>query len=171
MVGAEERRKRILERLSNSSEPVTGTDLAAENKVSRQVIVQDMAVLRASGADIQAGPSGYRLLNTESNKPKIVIAVKHKPEDTGKELYLLVDLGIEIIDVIVEHDIYGEIRGYLHLSCRDDVDRFLERLEKSKSILLSEMTEGIHLHTVTARSRERLDRALNNLRDNGFLVE
>ncbi len=171
MVSSEERRNRIKRRLIESAEPVTGSDLATENNVSRQVIVQDMAVLRASGADIQAGPRGYRLHITESDSPKAVIALCHKPEETEEELYTIVDSGAEVLDVIVEHDIYGEIRGYLHLACRDDVNSFLEQVKSSNAVLLSEMTGGIHLHTITARDNGKLNRAIELLRKRGFLVE
>lgn len=171
MLSAEERRDKIKKTLSESSEPLTGSELAAETKVSRQVVVQDMAVLRASGVDVQAGPRGYRLFGSEINEPRMVIALQHKPEETEEELTLLVDAGVEVLDVIVEHEIYGEIRGSLHLAGRDDVRRFMERVKQSNAVLLSQITGGIHLHTITARSRDRLDRAVVTLRARGFLVE
>lgn len=171
MVSAEERRNQIKKRLIESPHPVTGTELALQADVSRQVIVQDMAVLRAAGLEIQAGPRGYRILRPDSEGPRMVVALSHGPEETEEELTLLVDAGVEILDVIVEHEIYGEIRGSLHLAGRDDVRRFLDRIDQSGSILLSQLTGGIHLHTLTARSRERLDRAVELLRNRGFLVE
>ena len=171
MIGSEERRDRLKKRLTESGRPVTGTDLAAENNVSRQVIVQDMAVLRAAGCDIQAGPRGYRILGPEIDEPRMVVAVRHMPGQTEEELTLLVDAGVEVLDVIVEHEIYGELRGSLHIAGRDDVKRFLERIKQSHQSLLSQITDGVHLHTITARSRERLERAAAVLREHGFLVE
>ena len=172
MPGSKERRNRILERLNESAGPLTGAELAAENNVSRQVIVQDMAVLRAAGVEIFAGPQGYRLMQeAETDTLRAVVAVNHKPEETEEELFLIVDSGAEVLDVIVEHEIYGEIRSCLRLTCRDDVRIFLRRFSESNALLLSQMTGGIHLHTITARSREKLERAVGNLRERGFLVE
>ena len=170
-MNSEERRIRIKKQLIESSQPLTGTELAAVHNVSRQVVVQDMAVLRASGIDVQAGPRGYKILSSTLDEQRTVVAVLHTPAETEEELNILVDAGVEVLDVIVEHDIYGEIRGSLLLTCRDDVKRFLERIRQSHSILLSEITGGVHLHTITARSSDRLERAIKLLRVRGFLVE
>ena len=59
-MNAGERRERIVEILSSSTQPVTGTSLASVLGVTRQVIVQDVAVLRARGEKILATPKGYR---------------------------------------------------------------------------------------------------------------
>ena len=59
---AEERRQAIRELLQNSKQPVSASVLAARFAVSRQIIVGDIALLRAAGADISATPRGYVIL-------------------------------------------------------------------------------------------------------------
>ena len=53
--------------LNNSKEPVTGSTLAKDFNVTRQVIVQDMAILRAEGKDIIATPQGYMMAKNQKN--------------------------------------------------------------------------------------------------------
>lgn len=53
---AEERRQAIRELLQRAKQPVSATALAAQFSVSRQIIVGDIALLRAAGADISATP-------------------------------------------------------------------------------------------------------------------
>ena len=53
---AKERREAILSRLEQACDPVSATALAGALSVSRQVIVGDIALLRASGAPIAATP-------------------------------------------------------------------------------------------------------------------
>ena len=55
------RRRRILERLRPQASPIPASELAREFRVSRQCLVQDVAILRASGQEILATPRGYRL--------------------------------------------------------------------------------------------------------------
>ena len=54
-----QRRKNIITMLKQSDVPVSGTRLGKENGVSRQVIVQDITLLRVEGYDIVATPRGY----------------------------------------------------------------------------------------------------------------
>ena len=51
MTGSD-RRQEILKNIKESDRPVSGSKLAKDYDVSRQVIVQDIALLRASGYDI-----------------------------------------------------------------------------------------------------------------------
>ncbi|HXF70940.1 MAG TPA: transcription repressor NadR [Thermoflexus sp.] len=168
--GPEARRARILELLREAGRPLTGGELAQRLGTSRQVIVQDIAVLRAAGVEILATPRGYCL---PSARPvhRALVAVRHTPDQTEDELTLLVDLGVEVVDVIVEHAIYGELRGSLHIASREDVRQFMEALRRTGARLLSELTEGLHLHTLEARSPEILERAREALRQRGYLVE
>jgi transcriptional regulator of NAD metabolism len=166
-----ERRQHILRILYEAKQPITGSELAARFEVSRQVIVQDMAVLRAGGEEIQASPQGYYLYRHAPENHRAVVAVRHRPEQTEDELTGLVDVGVEVVDVIVEHPIYGEQRGILHIACREDVRQFMQRLKETGAHLLSELTDGLHLHTLEARRPEQLDRARELLRDRGYLVE
>ena len=163
------RRDKILESIKNSSTPVSATQLSKMMGVSRQVIVGDVALLRAEGKEIISTPRGY----VSGSKQKSVtrrIAVNHTAEDTQTELYTLVDEGCTVEDVIVEHPIYGQLIGGLRLSSRYDVDEFIRRSEEENATPLSALTEGIHLHTLSAHSEEQLDRAIEKLKKLGFLL-
>ncbi len=165
------RRKQILQHLNNADQPVTGTTLAEQFDVSRQVIVQDMAVLRAAGYEILASPQGYYLHRPGPTGYRAVVAVRHTPEQTEDELLALVDVGVEVVDVIVEHEIYGELRGTLHIASREDVRQFMIQWNRTGARLLSVLTNGVHLHTLAARRRAQLDAARAALRSRGYLIE
>lgn len=167
----EERRRYIVEILIKGKTPVTGTELSERLGVSRQVIVQDVAVLRAAGQEILASPQGYYFHHYYPGMHRSVVAVQHKPEETEDELTALVDVGVEVVDVIVEHAIYGEQRGMLHIACREDVRQFMAQLEATGARLLSELTNGVHLHTLEARQPEPLQRAKAVLQERGYLIE
>ena len=143
--------------LSEQGGPVTGHELAERLGVSRQVVVQDCALLRAAGEDLMATPQGY-LLPGRGPALKAVLACRHTRERTIEELTLMVDHGLKVLDVVVEHPLYGDLRGSLMLASRADVDDFARRMAGDVT-LLSELTGGVHLHTVEAPSQERLDRA------------
>lgn len=170
VMNTEERRDQILKILNQSARPVTGTQLAEQMGVSRQVIVQDMAVLRAAGEEILASPQGYYLYHTAIENYRTVVAVRHTPEQTEDELIALVDVGVEIVDVIVEHEIYGELRGMLHIASREDVRQFIDQLKETGARLLSELTDGVHLHTLEARRPDQLEQAREVLRQRGYSV-
>jgi transcriptional regulator of NAD metabolism len=170
-MNTEERRQQIQKILRASDQPVTGTELAHRLEVSRQVIVQDMAVLRAGGEEILASPQGYYLYRHVPQNQRAVVAVRHSPGQTEDELTALVDVGVEVVDVIVDHPIYGEQRGMLHIASREDVRQFIRQWQESGARLLSELTGGLHLHTLEARRPEQLDRAREVLRARGYLVE
>ena len=118
-----ERRKRIVQILTNAKGAVTGTELSQQCDVSRQIIVGDVALLRARGIDIVATPRGY-MLEEKAHPLEKKIAVVHGRAQLQEELYTIVDYGCTAVDVIVEHPIYGELVGQLHLSSRYDVDSF-----------------------------------------------
>lgn len=166
-----ERRNRIKEILFNSPGPVTGSELAAKYRVSRQVIVQDIALLRASGVDILATPQGYMLaaamLGTKIQK---TIAVKHNFQELETELNIIVDNGAKVLDVIVEHPLYGELKGMLMLSSRREVGEFVKNLRKTNAQPLSVLTEGIHLHTVEADSPQIIEMIERDLEEAGILL-
>lgn len=158
--------------LDGSSRPVRGADLASRLAVSRQVIVQDVAVLRAGGADIIATPQGYVLPKLAPRHTfREIIACQHQPERIEEELTILVDLGIRVLDVTVEHPVYGDLRGLLMVESREDVRMFLQRLAEGQAQPLSALTRGVHLHTIEGRSPEMLDKARRELRTRGILLE
>ena len=168
---AETRRQKILKLLSHHN-PVTGKQLGEKFEVSRQVIVQDIALLRARGYYIIATPQGY--INQSDNQAEdsytFTIASKHEEEGIQEELATIVDLGGTILDVIVEHPIYGELKGQLIIKSRRDIQSFMNRLQGAKANPLSTLTEGIHLHTIKAPDREAITEIKNALNAKNFLV-
>lgn len=167
----EERRSAILNKLKHSDSPIKGGDLSKEFNVSRQVIVQDIALLRAEGNDIIATPQGYVLMSPTSHFIKKVIAVKHNEDDIEEELKTIVSLGGRILDVTIEHKIYGEITGKLMLKSIYDVEMFIKKLKDENVKPLSKLTEGVHIHTIEADNERDMERILNALRDKCFIVE
>ncbi|MBT2656814.1 transcription repressor NadR [Bacillus sp. ISL-18] len=169
----EERRSFILQKLKDSSEPLTGSELAARTNVSRQVIVGDMTLLKAKNEPIIATSQGYIYLKTSSSTPAFerTIACKHSPADTEKELNLLVDHGVLVKDVKIEHSVYGDLTASVMVANRHEVKQFMENITSTKASLLSELTGGYHLHTISASSLEVLDQAEQALKIEGFLIE
>ncbi len=168
---AEERREKILEVLRSQSEPVSASALARECSVSRQIIVGDVAILRAAGTDIAATPRGYML---ETGQPDGVIrrvACIHDLADMEEELNLCVDYGCSVLDVIVEHPVYGQLTGELQVHSRYDVSRFIEKANRAGAHALSELTDGVHLHTLCCPSEEAYKRVCRALGEAGFLYE
>jgi transcriptional regulator of NAD metabolism len=153
-MGAEDRRAGILEALRGREEPISAVALAARMRVSRQVIVGDIALLRARGAEIIATSRGYIMADSLSSGRYIgKIACRHGLADTEKELAAIVDCGGEVMDVTVTHRLYGDMTGQLNIRTRGDVDEFMKKLGNSRERLLSELTGGVHLHTVACRDR------------------
>ena len=167
---AAQRREAILNRLREADGPVSASALAGDFSVSRQIIVGDVALLRAGGADISATPRGY-VLAREAQGLTRTVAVKHDLAGTRQELYLLVDQGCSVLDVVVEHAVYGQLTGQLQLHSRYDVDQFMDRLGHEGNKPLSTLTEGIHLHTLRCPDEEAYERARDALRTAGFLLE
>ena len=163
---SEDRRKQILDILQKAKAPVSAASLAAEFSVSRQVIVGDIALLRASGTDISATPRGYIILR-ESTGLIRQIACQHNSEEMEIELNAIVDHGCTVVDVIVEHPVYGQLTGPLQISNRYDVQQFLDRC----TLPLSNLTEGIHLHTVSCPNEEAYSRIISALKQMGFLLQ
>lgn len=151
----EQRRTLILLELETAEKPVSASRFAGKFNVSRQIIVGDVALLRASGHEIIATARGY-LLETEKARQGITlkIACQHTPEQTADELQTIVSLGGEIIDVVVEHPIYGELTGGLHIRTTKEVEEFIKAYQNSRASLLSELTAGIHLHTIRCENEE-----------------
>lgn len=163
-----ERRENIILDLKREEDPLSAGALASKYGVSRQVIVQDVALLRANGEDIQATASGYLL--QDAALCSRVFKSYHSDEDTARELTLCVDLGGCVKDIFVYHRAYGVIRGELNIRSRLDVQRFLDDVSSGKSTLLKNTTSGYHYHTVTADSEEILDLIQQALMDHGFLA-
>ncbi|MEY8233463.1 transcription repressor NadR [Oscillospiraceae bacterium 50-16] len=165
---AQQRRQMIASRLAESSQPLSAGSLAQELSVSRQIIVGDVALLRAGGLDITATPRGY-LLPRGAAGVTCTLACRHTALQMEEELNAIVDQGCTVLDVVVEHPIYGQLTGPLHLSSRYDVAQFLTRCAQSAAAPLSQLTEGVHLHTVRCPDRQAADRVREALERLGLL--
>lgn len=168
MTGSE-RRQDILKEIKESGKPVSGSKLAKVYDVSRQVIVQDIALLRASGYDIISTNRGY-VLEGQTCVER-VFKVRHTDEQLEAELCAIVDLGGQVKNVIVNHKVYGRIEAELGITSRRKVKEFLEDIKSGKSTPLKNITSDYHYHTVTADSEETLDMIEEELRKLHFLVE
>ena len=158
---ASERRQQIARLLSASQAPISATTLSQELGVSRQIIVGDIALLRAATARGYVIPAQNGLLRR--------IACIHSAEETRDELDAMVDCGCTVVDVIVEHPVYGQLTAPLHLSSRLDVDQFMKRMDGAAP--LSQLTGGVHLHTLSCPDETAYEHLLQLLRQRGFLVE
>ena len=168
MLNPKSRREDLLKFLYENQKPMSGENLAKKFDVTRQVIVQDMAILRASGKDIVSTNRGYYLNEARTQK---VFKVKHSDKDIKKELEAIVDLGGLVKDVIVHHKVYGEIKKDLNCSSRRDVKIFLEKMDEEKSKPLDVLTGGVHYHTVVAENEEVMEEIEVVLGEMGFLIE
>ena len=167
-MNGETRRNKIIELLKTSDTPLSGTKLASCVGVSRQVIVQDIALLRANGNDIISTTLGY-VLNAPSSYSR-VFKVIHTDEETKEELSLFVDCGGRIEDVFVYHKIYNIVKAPMNINSRLDIEKFMNNLACGKSSLLKNVTSGYHYHTITADSEEILDYIHHKLEERGFLA-
>ena len=162
------RREKILKILRESDEPVSGGKFAKNFNVSRQVLVQDIALLRAANHDIIATHKGYILQNED--KTLRVFKVKHEPDKMLDELNIIVDCGGKIEDEFVYHKMYGVIRVNMGVKSRRDAKVYVEEVNGDISLPLEMVTSGFHYHTVTADSEEVLDDIQDELQKNGYLV-
>ncbi len=169
-VDAQQRRLEIARRLQQAAAPISATALAQELSVSRQIIVGDVALLRAGGLDITATPRGYLLPKTHSEL-LCTFACRHRSDQMEAELNAIVDQGCTVLDVIVEHPVYGQLTAPIHVSSRYDVEQFIQRCRQSDAVPLSQLTEGLHLHTVSCRDKPAADRVRKALEQLGFLYE
>ncbi|MCL4319369.1 MAG: transcription repressor NadR [Firmicutes bacterium] len=167
----EERRTWLKDHLKGTT-PMAGHELAQLLKVSRQIIVQDIALLRAEGYPIIATPRGYLFWEKPTGSIRSVVAVKHtsQPDVVRDELTTMVTSGVIVANVIVAHPLYGELVGNLNLSTLDDVDRFMQNVKTLGAALLSELTDGIHLHTLQG-TPEMIEGAKSMLAQKGFLLQ
>ena len=166
----EQRREAILQVLREADGPVSATALARRFSVSRQIIVGDIALLRATGADISATPRGYVILRDRGGLTRTV-ACQHDADGMEQELNAMVDQGCTVLDVIVEHPIYGQLTGPLQISNRHDVQQFIHRCQEAEALPLSRLTDGIHLHTLSCPDQASLERVRESLRKLGILFE
>ena len=162
------RRTKIVELIQNSEKPLSGTALAKQCDVSRQVIVQDIALIRASGYDIISTNRGYII--QEPLVRERVFKVNHTDEQLEEELYSIIDLGGTVVNVMVNHRVYGHMEAELRINSRRKVEAFMEDIRSGKSSPLKNITSNYHYHKVAADSEETLDLIEEALRQKHFLV-
>lgn len=166
-MNSKKRREEIINLLINTNAPMKGTELASLFSVTRQIIVKDIAILRAEGKNVIATPDGY-IYNKDIHKFKSIIAVNHDSSKTIDELEIVVKYGGIIEDVIIEHPLYGEIRGNLMIKNLNDLYKFESKFKNVKP--LSNLTDGVHLHTIATESEEDLKAIIDELKEKGFLL-
>lgn len=165
---SEERRQYIMEALRHAKKPITGTALAKECDVSRQIIVGDVAILRAQGIDVISTPRGYQLVGKTSGVRHVFVCC-HGWDKTEAELLAIVDNGGVVRNVCVEHEVYGNLEAALNLHSRRDVQQYMKHMENSHAELLSRISGGIHTHLVEAQNEEDLQAITEALRHLGVL--
>lgn len=161
------RREQILQILRESPTAVTGTALSKACKVSRQIIVGDVAILRAQGAGIISTPRGYQLVAPADQGCTRVFVCCHGIDLMEDELKAIVDNGGIVHNVVIEHDVYGDLEGTLNLHSRRDIQQYIKRMKDSRAEMLSTISGGIHTHLVEAKTEEELDaigKALHDLK-------
>lgn len=165
---AEQRRREIVTALMSADRPLSGGQLSEQTGVSRQVIVQDIAVLKAAGYDILSTHTGY-IINSAPTVER-VFKVHHNSDRTEEELCGIVELGGTVVDVYVWHKVYGKIGAILNIFSKQGVQRFMEGIQSGRSTELMHVTGGYHYHTVRADSEAVLDRIQQYLTQNDYIV-
>lgn len=169
---ASERREQLINILHNSDRPVKGDELAENLNVSRQVIVQDIALIRAKGEEIIATPQGYIVYEKSASASTIIECKNHSnSNEFYEELKTIVDLGGKIKDVIVEHPLYGEIKVKLDISSNRDINEFIEKASNDEFRQLSILTKDSHKHTIEAKNDNILDEIIIELSKKDILCK
>lgn len=165
---SEARREHIIEELRRAVKPITGTALARECDVSRQIIVGDVAILRAQGIPVISTPRGYQLVQTARGIQRVFVCC-HGWDKTEAELLAIVDNGGVVRNVCVEHEVYGTLEAALNLHSRRDVVQYMKHMKNAHAELLSRISGGIHTHLVEAASEDEMSAIAAALRELGVL--
>lgn len=165
------RREKLIQIIKDSNVPISGSDLSKMLGVSRQVIVQDIALLRASDYNIISTTKGYLLYQDSKPRYTRIISVKHTNDEIEDELCTIVDNGARVLDVHVIHEIYGQIATELIIRNRSDVYDFVKKVKEKKIVPLKELTAGYHHHTIEADDEETLDRVVEALRKKNYILD
>ena len=160
----------MIKLLQEASEPIPGAKLAKKMGVSRQVIVQDIALLRAVDKNILSTNKGYVLFHRKPDEPTRSFHVRHTDDQITDELNTIVDCGGNVKDVTVAHPIYGQISVDLIIRSRMDVQNFVEQVHRYQTKPLNNLTDGEHFHTVTAADGATLDAIEEALARKGYLL-
>ncbi|MBM7558455.1 transcription repressor NadR [Marinitoga litoralis] len=157
-----EKKDKILNILMNRDTPIKGKELAEIIGVSRQMIIQYISKLKTEGYNITSTRDGY-ILEREKGIRKM-IAVKHSSDEIEDELFSIVKAGGKILDVIVEHPIYGEIKGRIDVENENDIIKFLSLLKTTHATPLLELSNGIHIHTIEVKDDETFEKVKNAIK-------
>lgn len=168
-MNGEERREQMLSILRSATGPISGIELASKLNVSRQVIVQDIALMRAKDIDVFSTNRGYVL--KETTRCTRIFKVIHGEDEVATELETIVDYGGRIKDVFVYHKVYGVIKADMDIRSRKDVKNYMNEIATGKSSLLMKVTSGYHYHTIEADDSETLDQIQEELKRLGFLAK
>lgn len=166
---SKKRREDIFLRLTKSNKPIKGIEFASIYNVTRQIIVKDIALLRAEGNKIISTPDGYMVVKKE-NKFRSLVVVSHDESRMKEELEVIIKYGGSVEDVIIEHPLYGDIRATLMIKNLNDLNKFIYKYNNNKTNLLSLLTNGIHIHTISCDSEENIELIKNELNERGFIV-
>ena len=167
---ASQRREAIVAFLNKATGPVSAGKLARELGVSRQLVVGDVALLRAAGTPILATHQGY-ILQTQADGERVTVVCRHAQKDLLDELYTIVDCGCGVLDVLVEHPVYGQLSGQLQVFSRYDADLFWRALQQHAAQPLCSLTGDIHLHTLSCPTPAQRQHVLEALRKKGYLYQ
>lgn len=171
-MNAEQRRSEIAALLSISKTALSATAIAARFGVSRQIIVGDVAILRAAGVRIAATPRGYCLERADASGGILrTVVCRHRTEQICSEFYAVVDNGGTVCDVTVEHPIYGQLSAQLQIASRWDADEFVKKVAETGASPLSRLTDGVHLHTIRCADEAAFDRISAALQKLGILLD
>lgn len=172
MNSADKRRKKIIECLELSDQPVKGSELSSRFGVSRQVIVKDISHLKTQNYVIHSSSKGYYMHAPSQGRPyKRIIMCQHDKSEIEAELTTIVENGAMIDNVSVEHPVYGTLQAELMIETLDHVKIFVDNMNKYQGTMLARLTDMIHLHTLSADSEKILDNAVRDLEAQGFIVK
>ena len=167
---AAERRNEIKKTLDAAQRPISASVLAAKFSVSRQVIVGDIALLRTAGENISATPRGYIVVRTDTGIIHQIVCRHTDDEKMIEELNAIVDHGCSVVNVIVDHPVYGQLMGELRITSRYDVSIFYKSIKEADAPPLSKLTDGTHIHTISCPDEEAFHRVEQVLKECGILI-
>lgn len=166
---AHERRAEILSLIGNSGSPVAANFLSEKYSVSRQVIVQDIAILRAQGYGVISTNRGYVL--GSGLRAERVFKCRHTLQELVSESEIIISRGGRVEDITVNHRVYGKISARLELTTMRHAEELYRSLVSGASKPLMSVTDGYHYHTVSGENEQTLDEIECALREAGYLIE
>ena len=164
-----ERRKLILQKLKAANTAVTGRELAELCQVSRQIIVSDIAMLRAEGMSIIATSQGYLLNGRREGEQYEIELYCASAEALLRELELVVDNGGMICGSVIDYGMYGSLSCRLALSSRRDITRWMDQARDLGICPFSLLGGGAHTLIIETEHREDYDAVCRALGSAGFM--